>query len=98
MRHQVCVRSGRLSKPSEFLRACESSAMRIRKLLRSERARRRVSATSGSMDDAATLAMLIERLSVHGRRLSAADAMDLAERLEPLFDQLRAEVDSVLAS
>lgn len=97
MHHPKCVRSGSAPKPREFFRVCESSAIRIRKLLRSERMRRRASGTSGSMDDAAALAMLIENLGRYGQTLAAADAMDLAERLERLFDQLRAEVDSLLA-
>jgi hypothetical protein len=50
------------------------------------------------MDDAVALATLIEKLGRYGQTLAAADAMDLAERVEPLFDQLRAEVDSLLAS
>jgi hypothetical protein len=50
------------------------------------------------MDDAVGLATLIEQLAHHGQTLAAADAMDLAERLEPLFDQLRSEVDTLLAS
>jgi len=98
MHDHMCVRSGSSLKPSEFFRAVEDSAIRIRKLLRSERARRRVSGTSGSMDDAVALATLIETLARHGRTLVAAEAMDLAERLEPMFDHLRAEVDSLLAS
>ena len=98
MHHLKCVRSGSVSKPSEFFRVCECSAIRIRKLLRSARTRRAVSATSGSMDDAVALAMLIEKISQHGQNLAAAEAMDLAERLERLFDQLRSEVDSLLAS
>jgi hypothetical protein len=50
------------------------------------------------MDDAVALAMLIEQLARYGQTLTAAEAMELAERLERLFDQLRAEVDSLLAS
>lgn len=98
MHHHKCVRSGSVPKPSEFFRACESSAIRIRKLLRSGKDQRRVSATSGSMDDAVALAILIEQVARYGQTLAVAEAMDLAERLEPLFDQLRAEVDSLLAS
>lgn len=98
MRQSNGVRSGRASTPREFFRACESGAIRIRKLLRSARMRRRRLGTSGLIDDAVALAELIERLAEFGQSLAAADAMDLAERLEHLLDQLRAEVDSLLAS
>ncbi|MGD8451335.1 MAG: hypothetical protein PVJ57_05900 [Phycisphaerae bacterium] len=50
------------------------------------------------MDDAVALATLIEELGRYGRTLAAAEAMDLAEKLELLFDQLQAEVDTLLAS
>jgi hypothetical protein len=60
--------------------------------------RGRAEENSVAMDDAVPLATLIEELGRYGQKLSAAEAMDLAERLELLFDQLRAEVDTLLAS
>ena len=54
--------------------------------------------TSGMKDDAVALAELIAKLAKLGQSLAVADAMDLAERLEYLLDQLRAEVDSLFAS
>lgn len=98
MPHPKEVRSGTSPQPREFFRTVEDSAIRIRKLLRSARTRRRVVGKSVAMDDAVALAVLIEKLARHGKTLAAAEAMDLAERLERLFDQLRAEVDSLLAS
>ena len=98
MQHHESVRSGSAPRPREFFRAVEEGAIRIRKLLVSERTQRRASGTSGSMDDAVALAILIEQVARYGQTLAVAEAMDLAERLEPLFDQLRAEVDSLLAS
>lgn len=98
MQYEKIVRSGSSLKPREFFRAVNDSAIRIRKLLQSARTRRGALGTSVAMDDAVALAMLIETFSRHGRTLIAAEAMDLAERLEPMFDQLRAEVDSLLAS
>jgi len=92
------VRSGSDPKPSVFFRAVEDGAIRIRKLLQSGRTRREASETSGSMDDAVALSELIELLARHGQTLAAEDAIDLAERVELLFDQLQAEVDSLLAS
>lgn len=85
------------SRASSFAPA-KAAPFEIRKLLRSGKDQRRVSATSGSMDDAVALAILIEQVARYGQTLAVAEAMDLAERLEPLFDQLRAEVDSLLAS
>lgn len=98
MQHHELVWSGSSSRPCEFFRVVEDGAIRIRKLLSSEMARRRASGTSGSMDDAVALATLIEELGRYGRTLAAAEAMDLAEKLELLFDQLQAEVDTLLAS
>lgn len=98
MHHDVCVRSGSSPSPREFFRDCESSAIRIRKLLRSARMRQSKMGTSGMKDDAVALAELIAKLAKLGQSLAVADAMDLAERLEYLLDQLRAEVDSLFAS
>lgn len=98
MQHHESVRSGSTPRPRELFRVVEDGAIRIRKLLVSERTRRRAVGTSGSMDDAVALAMLIEDLARYGRTLAAAEAMGLAEKLELLFDQLRAEVDSLLVS
>ena len=98
MPHPKKVRSGTSPQPREFFRAVEDSAIRIRKLLRSARTHRRVVGKSVAMGDAVALAVLIEKFARYGKTLAAAEAMDLAERLERLFDQLRAEVDSILAS
>ena len=98
MRYRTTVRSGSAPKPRDFFRDCENSANRIRKLLRSARTRRRASGTSGAMDDAVALTMLIENIARYGQTLPAAEAMDFAERLERLFDLLQAEVDTLLAS
>ena len=85
-------------RPREFFRAAESSAIRIRKLLRSERISRRATKSSVAMDDAVALTISIEQIARYGQTLTAADATDLAGRLERLFDQLRSEVDSLLVS
>lgn len=98
MPHLKKVRLGTSPRPREFFRAVTDGAIRIRKLLQSERMRGRAEENSVAMDDAVPLATLIEELGRYGQKLSAAEAMDLAERLELLFDQLRAEVDTLLAS
>lgn len=98
MRHLDMVRSGSYPKPSEFFRVAECSAIEIRKLLKSQGTQQGACVTSGSTDDAVGLAELIEELSRHGQTLPAAEAIDLVGRLERLFGQLQAEVDSLLAS
>lgn len=83
--------------PREFLRAAESCANRIRKQLRDYESRGLVS-RSGKTDDAVNLAELIEHVARLGRAETAANAIDLAERIELLIEQLRAEIDAILAS
>ncbi len=85
-------------RPRDFFRTAECSAIRIRKILRSERISRIATGSSVAMDDAVALAICIEQIARYGQTLTAADAMDLAGKLERLFDQLRSEVDSLLVS
>jgi hypothetical protein len=56
------------------------------------------SLSSGKMDDAIKLADLVELLARHGRLADAADAFQIAGQVELLLDQLRAEIDAILAS
>jgi len=53
---------------------------------------------SGVMDDVVKLAETIERLSRSGRRIPAADAIELGEYVEKLIDMLVQEVDDLVAS
>ena len=85
------------SKLRGFLRSLEQAANRIRKLLRDHKSRSRAS-RSRSIDNAVKLAELVERLAHHGQSLAAADAIDLADRLELLLEMLRAELDAILVS
>ena len=48
------------------------------------------------MNDAVKLAELVEKLAQNGQTLPAEEAFELAEMLEILIEQLRAEVDAVL--
>ncbi len=91
------ARLGLAFRLREFLGATEKSANRTRKYLR-EILSRMPAERLGTMDDAVKLAELIERLAQKGQTLSAEEAFDLAEVLETLIEQLRAEVDAVLTS
>ena len=85
--------SGRSMRPSDFLRAAESGAVRIRKLLRATAAQHAVDGSSGSMCDAERLTELIERLARQGQKAPAVDAIRIEEYVESLIEMLRADLD-----
>lgn len=85
-------------KPRDSLRAAEDAARTIRKLLRSSKCVFARSGLSRSLDDAVGRADLIEHLARYGQGCSAAEASDLAYRLEPLVRELADEVLELLAS
>ena len=89
------ARLGMAFRLREFLGATEMSANRTRKYLRDIMSRTPAERL-GTMDDAVKLADLIEKLAQKGQTLSAEEAFDLAEMLETLIEQLRAEVDAIL--
>lgn len=92
------AQSGVLPKPRELFRLVEHKATEIRKMLRAQGRRSRGREASGSMDDAVRLAELVIRLARYGRRLPAAEAIDLAWRVDSVVDMLCAEADALLAS
>ena len=86
------------TRPSEFLRAAECSAVRIRKLLAALRGREQTAlGPSGSMHDAERLAELVERLARYGQKVPAAEAMRIASYVDELISMLLAELDGLLA-
>ena len=83
----------------EWLRTVESRAIRIRALLH-DVVRHRTRGDPGATDDALKLCKAVERLARYGMQqdFSAADAIDFCERVQLLFEQLKSEVDGILAS
>ena len=84
-------------RPRELLRSAESSAVRIRKLLRAHEARTKASELSGSMHDAVRLAGLIERLAHYGQTAPAEESMRVAEYVDQMIDLLIVELHEFLA-
>jgi hypothetical protein len=98
---KLCVdlaRPGSPWKPSEFFAYAEAYATTVRKLLHKLKTKDDLWGNSASMDDAEAIAILIEQLARYGTTASAADAIEIAERVESLTDMLRAEIDAILAS
>ena len=91
------ARLGMAFRLREFLGATETSANRTRKYIRDIKSRMPAERL-GTMDDAVKLAELIERLAHRGQKLPAEEAFDLADMLDFLIEQLRAEVDAILTS
>jgi len=91
-------RPGPIRTPRDFLKHAEDYAVRIRKLLADIRPSSRGSESRPSRDDAFAIASLIEELSSKGKRADAAEAVDIADRVELLIDALWAEIDAILAS
>ena len=97
IQRQKDARLGMAFRLREFLGATEKSANRTRKYLRDIESRMPAERL-GTMDDAVKLAELIERLAQNGQTLPVEEAFDIAEMLELLLEQLRAEIDAFLAS
>jgi len=89
--------SGAGTRPSDFLRAAESSAIMIRKLLHSQAGVDAGSCLSGSKSDAERLTKLIERLAQRGQKVPAVEALKIAQYVEVLVDLVRAELDAYFA-
>lgn len=84
-------------RPEDQFRTAERAARSIRKLLRSQEIALRRQVRSKSVDDAILKAELVEQLARYGQTLGAAEASDLAFRLERLVHDLAAEVLAFLA-
>ncbi len=90
-------RGGPVRSPSEFLRASESRAVEVRKLLKKFQ-QRKGDQLGGIMDDALQLAETIEHLARYGQGCDAEQAVEITFRVEILISLLDAEIDSLLAS
>ena len=73
------------------LRAVENRTVVIRKLLRQLEGRM----PRGVMGDALQLAQVIETLARFGQKCNAADAVDVASRLDAFASQLGNEIDGL---
>ena len=91
-------RPGPIRTPRDFLKYAEDYAVRIRKFLVDLRPCAGVTEPRPSKDDAFAIACLIEELSSKGKQADAADAIEIAERVELLIDALWSEIDALLAS
>ncbi len=90
-------RNRAINKPANVLKATESQAASIRKLLR--RTKRSLDKRAwGDLDDAVRLAAMIEALASQAAHLPAADATSSAELLEIMVEQLSKKVSCILAS
>ena len=85
-------------KPRDSLEALEKAAIRHRRILRALRTGFGDSDWSRSLDDAVSEAATIEQLARYGLRCPAAEAKDLADRLEPLVHRLADRTFELLAS
>lgn len=96
VKNHAAVRPDRSWKPREFLRNAEARSVAVRRQLRQWK--RRFPDQSGSMDDAVALALLIEQLARKGRTATAAQATDIAEKVDLMIDLLGTEIDDLLTS
>jgi hypothetical protein len=85
-------------EPRQIFREAERLAIEMRTLLGRCKSDRKNSGISGSMDNAVSLARLVEKLARIGRNLPAAEAVELAGRIETFVEMLRAEIDALLNS
>ena len=90
---QGTVRCSCAGRTREELQAVENRTVVIRKLLRQLRAR----LPRGVTGDAERLARVIECLARRGQRCSAADAVEIASRLDAFASMLGREVDNFFA-
>lgn len=91
-------RPDRAPRPRDALKAAEDAAIRHQRFVAALRAGFGDLVQPGSLDDASRLAELIEQLARYGQSLPAAEAMDLAERLEVLILELADRAFEFLAS
>ena len=96
VKHHAPVRPDRSWKPRELLRNAEALSATVRKQLRQWK--RRFPDQSGSIDDAVALALLIEQLARKGRTATAAQATDIADKVDQLIDLIGTEIDDLLTS
>lgn len=84
-------------KPANVLKAIQSKAVNIRKLLKKNENTFGKKAW-GNMDDAVKLANTIEALASNAANLQAADAIVMVELLELMLEQLDHKLTCILAS
>ena len=84
-------------KPTNVLKAIQSKAINIRKLLKKNEKTFGKKAW-GNMDDAVKLANTIEALASHAANLQAADAIVMVELLELMLEELDHKLTCILAS
>ncbi len=84
-------------KPTNVIKAIESKAIHIRKLLKKNEKAFGKKAW-GNIDDAVKLARTIEVIASHTANLQAADAIIMVELLELMLEKLEHKLTCILAS
>jgi hypothetical protein len=98
MKHVCVLRPRDFPEPRKLFRAAQCSAIEIRRLLQRLASRKKGSGLSGSTDNADKLARLVINLTGRGRKLPAAEAIELAGQVELMLDLLWVEIDALLVS
>ena len=87
-----------MTGPKTMLTEADNWAVRMRKLLRQLQSERKLQAESRSVDDVFDTLAMIERIARHPREAKAEDAIDKAEYVTRLCEEVFVRIDHILAS